>query len=364
MRVRNRTVNAAGVMSVALVAVARAARDADPSRRVSCVRVPQAQPPESPATAGALADGNAAARALEDPALWEPTEVMQAVVVVAEPPVMVEAAPVAEPPVVVEAAPLAEPISEPAAEFEPEPAAEFEPEPEAEPAPEPAPTPDPADRWGWAEPWAFEVPEDSAARPRPNATRRDPRRRPAPHRRRRRRRPLAALALIVLAAAVSAWAMVPHSPSASADPANTATTVSILPHPSAFARRTIPGVYLRDYGRAAGMYGLDWTKLAAVGQIESDQGRSQTPGVAQGTNRAGAAGPAQFLGSTWARYGVDVSGRGASNPYDPADAITAMAAYLKASGAPEDWRSALFTYNHSTAYVDAVLALSRRYLGS
>ncbi|HWF52016.1 MAG TPA: lytic transglycosylase domain-containing protein [Solirubrobacteraceae bacterium] len=389
MRVRNRTVNAAGVMSVALVAAARAARDADPRRRVTCVRVPQARPPESPApataTATAVADGVAAARALEDPALWEPTEVMRAVVV-ADPPVVVAPAPM----------PIFEPALEPAFEPEPEPEPESEPalepafEPEPEPTPEPtaeslpddepapatapapapeshpAPTapaaasaPAPADRWGWAEPWGFEVPDVSVPRPRPNAARRDPHRGAAP----RQRRPLAALALIMLAAAVSVWAMVPHSPSASAHPANTAA-VSILPHPSAFARRTIPAPYLRDYWRAAGIYGLDWTKLAAVGQIESDQGRSQTPGVVQGTNRAGAAGPAQFLGSTWARYGVDVSGQGSSNPYDPADAITAMAAYLKASGAPEDWRSALFAYNHSTDYVDAVLALSRRYLGS
>ena len=77
----------------------------------------------------------------------------------------------------------------------------------------------------------------------------------------------------------------------------------------------------------------------------------------------GAAGPAQFLASTWARYGVDADGQGTISPYDPADAITAMAAYLKASGAPEDWGAALFAYNHSTAYVADVLALSRRYVG-
>ncbi|HWF34831.1 MAG TPA: lytic transglycosylase domain-containing protein [Solirubrobacteraceae bacterium] len=170
-------------------------------------------------------------------------------------------------------------------------------------------------------------------------------------------------AVIVIAVAVAAWAATAPSPSASAQSRATAG-VSHSPHPSRFALRSIPAAYLHDYWRAAREYGLDWTKLAAVGQIESDQGRSQTPGVAQGTNPAGATGPAQFLRSTWARYGVDADGRGNSNPYDPADAITAMAAYLKASGAPQDWRAALHTYNHSTAYVDAVLALSRRYLGS
>jgi membrane-bound lytic murein transglycosylase B len=52
------------------------------------------------------------------------------------------------------------------------------------------------------------------------------------------------------------------------------------------------------------------------------------------------------------------------DPYDPADAITAMAAYLKASGAPDDWRGALFTYNHSQPYVDSVLALARQLRGN
>jgi hypothetical protein len=41
-----------------------------------------------------------------------------------------------------------------------------------------------------------------------------------------------------------------------------------------------------------------------------------------------------------------------------------MAAYLKASGAPQNWSAALYAYNHSNAYVDAVLVLSRRYLAS
>lgn len=122
----------------------------------------------------------------------------------------------------------------------------------------------------------------------------------------------------------------------------------------------IPQRYLHIYQHAAREYGLQWNILAAVGQIESDHGRSPLPGVKQGVNGAGAAGPAQFLGSTWARFGVDVHGSGRPNPYDPADAITSMAAYLKAQGAPQDWRQALYSYNHSWGYVDAVLSLSRR----
>jgi membrane-bound lytic murein transglycosylase B len=62
----------------------------------------------------------------------------------------------------------------------------------------------------------------------------------------------------------------------------------------------------------------------------------------------------QFLPSTWAAYGMDGDVR------DPRDAIVGAANYLHANGAPGDLRAALFAYNRSTAYVDAVLAYSER----
>lgn len=174
------------------------------------------------------------------------------------------------------------------------------------------------------------------------------------------------LAIIALALAACVWVELPRGPAAAAAPRAArhpyVVTVTYSPHPSDFAVQTIPTAYLHLYWRTADRYGLDWTKLAAVGQVESDQGRSQAAGVAEGTNRAGAAGPAQFVRTTWAAYGVDADGRGSINPYDPADAIATMARYLKASGAPLNWHAALFAYNHSHAYVDDVLTLSRRYL--
>ena len=358
-------------MSFALVAAARAARQARRRDGVTCVRVP-ARPLEPAPEAGvtvtpAIAAAPAPAIALDDPPTGQPTAVMPAVTApaAARPPADLEATPAR-----VEAAlpPAAEPTpaSAPACPSLPQ----RPPLPERPPAParhaplEPLPSPDPS--WGWSEPWSFELPAPDApdarvrrAAPRRQRTRRRPARRPA-----RRGHPAVALAVIVLAVAISAWIVIPRSAPASAHPTRTADLSQLpTPRPSAFALRAIPAAYLHDYWRAAAEYGLDWTKLAAVGQIESDQGRSRVPGVGAGTNPAGAAGPAQFLHSTWARYGVDADGRGSMNPYDPADAITAMAAYLKASGAPEDWRAALFTYNHSSAYVDSVLALSRRYLG-
>jgi membrane-bound lytic murein transglycosylase B len=124
------------------------------------------------------------------------------------------------------------------------------------------------------------------------------------------------------------------------------------------ARLGIPAAYLALYRRAAARYGLDWTRLAAVGAIESGHGQGRANGIATGANLRGASGPAQFLPGTWERFGLDGDGDGDRDPYDPADAIFAMASYLRASGAPQDWRAALRAYNHSDAYVTSVETLA------
>jgi hypothetical protein len=126
-------------------------------------------------------------------------------------------------------------------------------------------------------------------------------------------------------------------------------------------RLRIPSAYLSLYQQAGARYGLDWTRLAAVGAIESHHGQSADAGVSSGANVKGASGPAQFLAGTWARFGVDGDSDGDLDPHDPADAIAAMASYLRASGAPQDWRGALHTYNHSDAYATAVERLAARY---
>jgi membrane-bound lytic murein transglycosylase B len=64
--------------------------------------------------------------------------------------------------------------------------------------------------------------------------------------------------------------------------------------------------------------------------------------------------PGSRAGNAWARYG-----RG--RPYDPADAIPAAARYLVAHGARRNLDRALYTYNHSWAYVARVKHLARRY---
>jgi membrane-bound lytic murein transglycosylase B len=62
----------------------------------------------------------------------------------------------------------------------------------------------------------------------------------------------------------------------------------------------------------------------------------------------------QFLPSTWRDYGLggDVD--------DAHDAVLGAANLLRAAGAPRVYRSALFTYNHSSAYVSAILRFARR----
>ncbi|HEX8103204.1 MAG TPA: lytic transglycosylase domain-containing protein [Solirubrobacteraceae bacterium] len=126
----------------------------------------------------------------------------------------------------------------------------------------------------------------------------------------------------------------------------------------------IPARYLVLYRDAAARHRLGadgWSYLAGVGKVECDHGRSQLPGCHSGSNYAGAQGPAQFLASTWAMYGVDGDGDGRRDVYDPVDAIPGMARYLRASGAPADWRRALFAYNHDTAYVARVLQIAAGY---
>ena len=148
--------------------------------------------------------------------------------------------------------------------------------------------------------------------------------------------------------------------------------------PASTAAATIPAAYLADYQKAGTRYGIPWTVLAGIGEVESGQGRSDAPGVHSGENAAGAAGPMQFgigglAGNTWGGapvhpasehtggYGIDGDHDGIVNVYDPGDAIPSAAAFLKAHGAPADLQAALFAYNHSSAYVTDVLDWAARY---
>lgn len=128
----------------------------------------------------------------------------------------------------------------------------------------------------------------------------------------------------------------------------------------------IPPGYLSLYRRSgSACRGLDWALLAAVGKVETDHGRSRLPGVRSGTNSAGAAGPMQFLRPTWREVRRDNPQIGA-DLYNPSNAIPGAAAYLCDSGLADGagvraTRTALWSYNHSSAYADDVLAHAARY---
>ncbi len=132
---------------------------------------------------------------------------------------------------------------------------------------------------------------------------------------------------------------------------------------SALARAEIPPEYLRLYLQAAARYGLDWAILAGIGRVECDQGRDSAPSCTRegAVNSAGAGGPMQFLASTWAEYGVDAEGDGPPDRWNPADAIFGAANYLRASGAPGNYREAIYAYNHAGWYVEEVESWAARY---
>jgi soluble lytic murein transglycosylase-like protein len=107
------------------------------------------------------------------------------------------------------------------------------------------------------------------------------------------------------------------------------------------------GVLLRFYRKAERRFDVSWKLLAAVNFVESAFGKVRNEST------AGAQGPMQFIPSTWKAYGMG------GDVHDPHDAIMGAANYLRASGAPGNNRRALYAYNPSNSYVDAVLSYTR-----
>ena len=107
--------------------------------------------------------------------------------------------------------------------------------------------------------------------------------------------------------------------------------------------------------------GLPWEVLAAIGQLESDHGRSA------GRSPAGAEGPMQFLPSTWKTYGIDADGNGVADIKNQVDAVYSAARYLCANGAGnghQQLQKAIFAYNRVDWYVRFVMQLADRYRAS
>ncbi len=111
----------------------------------------------------------------------------------------------------------------------------------------------------------------------------------------------------------------------------------------------IPPFLLPIYQAAGIEYGVRWEILAAINEIETDYGRNLN------VSSAGALGWMQFMPATWKAYGVDANGDGKKDPFNPVDAIFAAGRYLRAAGAEDDLRKALFAYNRADWYVESVL---------
>ena len=169
----------------------------------------------------------------------------------------------------------------------------------------------------------------------------------------------------------------------------------------------IPALALRAYHEAAAWAGgfrpgcgLSWSVLAGIGRLESNHGmhwgsatRFSPDGVVSppitgpALNGRGVAsipdtdggrwdgdrtwdravGPMQFIPSTWRRLGRDGNGDRVADPNNLFDAATSAAGYLCLVGGDlsgrEGLRRAVYGYNHSWAYVDAVLGWASRYEG-
>ncbi len=116
----------------------------------------------------------------------------------------------------------------------------------------------------------------------------------------------------------------------------------------------VPPFLLPIYQAAGVQYGVSWEILAAINSIETDYGRNLN------VSTAGALGWMQFMPATWASYGVDANNDGRRDPYNPVDAIFAAARYLRAAGAQQDLRKAIWAYNHADWYVNDVLRRAQR----
>ena len=175
--------------------------------------------------------------------------------------------------------------------------------------------------------------------------------------------------------------------------ASAAVTVS---NPSEEALEDLPPILLRLFiAEAQQCPGLPWTVMAGISKVESNHGRYAgstlgSDGVIRpsiigiplnGTNGTArivdsddglwdgdtvwdrAVGPFQFIPGSWRIFGGDGDDDGIADPNNVFDAVPAMRRHLCPDGQIIDIEAAVFSYNRSNAYVDAVLDWARRYTG-
>ncbi|MFE6610946.1 lytic transglycosylase domain-containing protein [Amycolatopsis sp. NPDC057786] len=158
----------------------------------------------------------------------------------------------------------------------------------------------------------------------------------------------------------------------------------------------IPATVLDAYRRAETSLGgakpgchLTWALLAGIGKIESNHARrgdvdtqgtlvrpiygpalDGSPGFASIVDRrsgqwARAAGPMQFIPSTWEKWAADGSGDGRANVQNVYDSAESAGRYLCAGGRDlntgNGLRGAILSYNNSEDYLNKVMAWMRAY---
>jgi Transglycosylase SLT domain len=165
--------------------------------------------------------------------------------------------------------------------------------------------------------------------------------------------------LIIVVAIAGAVAKVGNAAAQACDLGGQGTPVSLSTSPASPVGPPAPPADVPIFQAAAAHFGLGAqgpSILAAINEVETTFDTSTLPGVHSGANSAGAEGAMQFLPGTWAKYGmVAPGGANPASPYDETDAVWSAANYLHASGAPGDWQTAIFAYNHAGWYVDEVL---------
>jgi membrane-bound lytic murein transglycosylase B len=206
----------------------------------------------------------------------------------------------------------------------------------------------------------------------------------------------------------------PIAPTASAAPVEPVAPAPVVPSISArvdaaWVERVssgtgIPRIALAAYAGASlalatekpGCH-LGWNTLAAIGHIESDDGRHGGSVVSEngypsvpivgpaldGGAFAGihdsdsgewdgdrawdhAVGPFQFIPQTWTTWGADGNGDGRADPNQFDDAALTAGRYLCHAGdlsSVEGWRRAVHSYNHSDSYVDQIASVANSYRG-
>lgn len=155
--------------------------------------------------------------------------------------------------------------------------------------------------------------------------------------------------------------------------------------PAAFG---VPASALAAYQRASAAMtrtdpgcGMSWPVLAGIGRVESNHarhgnvtlsgdmrtpiygpelnGRGGNMAIRAGNGWARAAGPMQFIPSTWQKWGADGSGDGRKDPQNVYDATLAAGRYLCAGditlSTQDGVRSAVLRYNHSDEYANTVM---------